>query len=78
MYANLRVDDLAAEVWARQARALAERTGEPFEAALEAVLKTEVGRQLLEPRDGPHRDGRAERWQEGLPHERARKSSRVR
>jgi len=34
---------MANEVLARQAEARAERTGEPLEEALEAVLKTEAG-----------------------------------
>ena len=36
------------EVLARQASARAERAGEAFEVALEAVLETEPGRQLGE------------------------------
>ena len=71
MHRNMRVDDLAAEVLARQARARAERTGEPFEVALGVVLATEAGRQLEELRDGPHRDESARGWQENLPRERA-------
>ena len=53
MHRNMRVDDLAAEVLTRQARIRAERTGEAFKAALEAVLETEAGPQLEELRDGP-------------------------
>jgi hypothetical protein len=72
MHRNMRVDDLAAEVLARQARTpRAKSTGEPFEAALEVVLETEAGRQLEELRDGPHRDESARGWQNGLPRERA-------
>jgi hypothetical protein len=41
-----RVGEMADEVLARQARARAERTGEPFEEALEAIGKTEAGRRL--------------------------------
>jgi hypothetical protein len=41
-----RVAEMANEVLARQARARAQRTGEPFEVALKAVGKTEAGRQL--------------------------------
>ena len=66
-----RVANMADEVLARQARDYAKRTGESFEEALEAVLETEAGRQLGELRDGPHRDERAERWQEDLRQERA-------
>jgi hypothetical protein len=66
-----RVADIADEVLARQARDRARRTGEPFEEALEAVRKTEAGRQLEELRDGPHGVERAQEWQEGMSRERA-------
>src|SRR5918992_3018971 len=59
------VAEMAEEVLARQARARAERTGEPFEEALEAVRKTEAGRQLEELREGPHHHERAQEWQGG-------------
>jgi hypothetical protein len=68
---NQRVDDMADEVLARQARNRAKRTGEPFEEALETVLETEAGRKLVESRDGPHGEERAARWQKSLPRERA-------
>jgi hypothetical protein len=71
MRKNQRVTDMADEVLARQARDRARRTGEPFDEALEVVLKTEAGRQLGRLRDGPHGDERADRWQEGLSWERA-------
>jgi hypothetical protein len=66
-----KVADMADEVLARQARARAERTGEPFDEALKAVLKTEAGRQLRELREGPHGHERADQWQEELARERA-------
>jgi hypothetical protein len=75
---NQWVADMADEVLARQARHRAQRTGEPFERALEAVLGTEAGRQLRELRDGPHRDQRAQRWQEDMARERARQRARER
>jgi hypothetical protein len=65
-----RVAGMANEILARQARARAERTGEPFEEALKAVRKTEAGRQLEELGEGPHRHERADHWQEGLARER--------
>jgi hypothetical protein len=65
-----RVGEMADEVLARQARARAKRTGEPFEEALEAVRKTEAGRELEELREGPHRDERADQWQEEMSRER--------
>ena len=78
MHRNMRVDDLAAEVLTRQARIRAERTGEPFKAALEAVLETEAGRQLEELRDGPRGRESARRWQQELPRERAEERIRAR
>ena len=48
------VSELANEVLTRQAKARADRGGEPIEEAMEAVLNTEAGRELRELRDGPH------------------------
>jgi hypothetical protein len=70
MQKNQRVAEMAIDVLARQAGTRAQRTGEPFEEALKAVLETEAGRQLGELRDGPHRDERAADWQENLVRER--------
>jgi hypothetical protein len=66
MHKNQIVADMAGDILARQARARTQRTGEPFEEALKAVLETEAGRQLGELRDGPHCEKRAEDWQESL------------
>ncbi len=76
MQKNQRVADMAVDVLARQAGDRAKRTGEPFEAALKAVLETEAGQQLGELRDGPHRNERAEDWQEDLVRDRARERKR--
>jgi hypothetical protein len=76
MQKNQRVTDMAVEVLARQVGARVRRTGEAFEVALKAVLKTEAGRQLAELRDGPHGDERAEDWQEDLAHKRAQERKR--
>jgi hypothetical protein len=70
------VAEMADEVLARQARARAERTGEPFEEALKAVRKTEAGRQLEELGEGPHRDQRADQWQEEMSRERTEERHR--
>ena len=67
---------MAIDVLARQAGDRAKESGEPFEEALKAVLKTEAGRQLRELRDGPHRDEGAQDWQENLARDRARKRKR--
>jgi hypothetical protein len=64
------VSDMVDEVLIRQARARAARTGERLEEALAAIRKTEAGRQLRNLREGPHRDERAEDWQEAIAHER--------
>ena len=76
MQKNQRVAEMAIDVLARQAGARAKRTGEPFQEALRAVLKTEAGQQLWELRDGPHREERAEAWQENLVRERVRERKR--
>src|SRR5918997_6271352 len=78
MQENQRVADMAAEVLARQAQTRADQTGEAFEEALKAVLKTESGRQLEELRDGPHRDRRADEWQHDLARKRAEERRRAR
>lgn len=64
------VSDMGLEVLARQAEARAERTGEAFEEALNGVLETEAGQLLEELRKGPHRDEKAEQWQENLAQKR--------
>ncbi|MFL6008890.1 MAG: hypothetical protein ACJ73Y_10730 [Rubrobacteraceae bacterium] len=48
------VEEMANEVLMRQAKARADRSGEPIEEALEAVLNTEAGTQLRELRDVAH------------------------
>jgi hypothetical protein len=78
MYEEQRVAEMATAVLARQAKARAERTGEPLEEALEAVLKTEAGRQLGELRDGADRDEGAKQWQEDLSQKRAKERKRAR
>ena len=66
------VAEMANEVLLRQAKARADRSGEPIEEAMEAVLNSEAGKQLKELRDGPHGDEGVEEWQVGLARERAR------
>lgn len=65
------VAEMANEVLMRQAKARSDRTGEPIEEAMEAVLDTEAGRQLKELRDGPHGDEGVEEWQVEMARERA-------
>ena len=63
---------MANEVLMRQAKARADRSGEPIEEAMEAVLHSEAGKQLKELRDGPHGDEGVEEWQVGIARERTR------
>jgi hypothetical protein len=63
---------MASDVLMRQAKAQADRTGEPLEEALEAVLNTEADAQLRQLRDVPRRDDESvEEWHIGLARERA-------
>ena len=55
--------EMANEVLLRQAKARADRNGEPIEAAMGAVVGTEAGKQLRDLRDGPHADEGVEEWQ---------------
>ncbi len=66
------VAEMANEVLLRQAKARADRNGEPIEAAMRAIVGTEAGRQLRDLRDGPHADEGVEEWQVGIAQERAR------
>jgi hypothetical protein len=65
------VFEMAEEVLARQARSLANRTGQPFDRALEIVADTEAGRQLRGLANGEHRNEKAQHWQASLLWERA-------
>ena len=62
---------MANEVLMRQAKARADRNGEPIEAAMRAVVSTEAGGQLADLRDGPHADEGVGEWQVGIAQERA-------
>jgi hypothetical protein len=70
MRAEQTVSEMAQVALSRQARALAQRTGEPLLEALGAVLETPAGRQLEELRCGPHQDEEARYWQANLLFER--------
>ena len=67
------VAEMANEVLMRQARIRSERSGEPIEVAMEAVLNTEAGNQLRELRNGPHGEESVEVTQVSVARERARK-----
>jgi hypothetical protein len=66
------VAEMANEVLMRQAKARAERSGEPIEEAMEVVLETEAGKQLLKLRDGPHGEEGVEEAQVDAARQRAK------
>jgi len=70
MRAEQTVNEMAQVVLSRQARILAQRTGEPFVEALETIIETPAGRQLEELRCGPHQDEETRYWQANLLFER--------
>jgi hypothetical protein len=70
MRAEQTVNEMAQVVLWRQARAQAQRTGEPLLEALEAVVETPAGMQLEELRCGPHEEEEARYWQANLLFER--------
>jgi hypothetical protein len=66
------VSEMANEVLTRQAKARADRGGEPIEEAMEAVLNTEAGRELRDLRDGPHGEEGVQESQVEAARDRAR------
>src|SRR5215213_10810303 len=70
MRAEQTVNEMAQVVLSRQAKAQAQRTGEPLVEALEAVLETPAGRQLEDLRSGAHQHEEASYWQANLLFER--------
>ena len=71
MHQEQTVSEMVEEILTRQAKALVERTGQPFQSALEAVSKTDAGSQLRELANGEHGNERAGDWQVGLAPKRA-------
>jgi hypothetical protein len=65
------VTEMVEWVLERQARRLADRTGMPLEDALQTVVATEAGVQLMELAEGEHRHEQARHWQANLRFERA-------
>ncbi len=65
------VAEMANEVLMRQAKARADRGGEPIEEAMEAVLDTEAGERLKELREGPHAEEGVQEYQVRVARERA-------
>ena len=65
------VSEMTQNVLNHQAKALVAQTGQPFQAAMEAVTQTEAGRQLRDLATGEHRLEKAQDWQVSLFAERA-------
>jgi plasmid stabilization system protein ParE len=70
MRAEQTVNEMADEVLMRQAKAQAQRTGQPLVEAREAVLQTPAGMQLEELRGGVHQHEEVRYWQANLLFER--------
>jgi len=66
MHPEQTVHQMVQEVLERQAKVVLKRSGCSAQEALQAVSRTEAGRQLGTLRDGPHAHERARDWQEGL------------
>jgi hypothetical protein len=65
------VAEMVEEVLKRQAKTLADRTGEPLESAMSATLKTNAARQLKELSESAYGERDAAEWQASLPRVRA-------
>src|SRR5215203_1755809 len=65
------VSEMAREVLARQAEALARRSGWSLEEAIQVVSDTEAGRRLRDLANGEHRHEKVREWQAGVFWERA-------
>ena len=66
MRAQQTVNEMAQEVLSRQARALADRTGQSHASARAAVVETPAGCQLEELRSGVHQHEQVRYWQANL------------
>jgi hypothetical protein len=75
MRAEQTVNEMAEEILSRQ-EVRAQRTAQPLDEALEAVLETPAGRQLEELRSGPHQHEEARYWQANLLFERVSEQAR--
>ena len=65
------VSQMVQEVLLRRAKALANGSGYSLEAARQAVLDTEAGKQLRDLAEGEHRHEKAQAWQASVFWERA-------
>jgi len=71
VYPDQSVHEMVEEVLQRQAKALADRTGESFELAMRATSKSDAARQLGELARSEYRDLKAAEWQASLLRARA-------
>ena len=65
------MSEMVKEVLKHQAKSLADKTGETFERAMSATLKTEAARQLKKLAESPYNEQKAAEWQVSLPWRRA-------
>ena len=70
MHPDQTVSEMVEEVLERQAKMLADGTGQTLERAM-AALKTDAARRLKELAESPYGEQRAAEWQAGLPRARA-------
>jgi hypothetical protein len=68
---NQSVFEMVEDILARQAKSLADKTGQPSERALDILTDTEAGRQLRELANGEHRCKKAQHWQASIRWDRA-------
>ena len=71
MHPEQTVLEMVEEVLERQAKSLADQTGEPLEQAMSATLKTQAARQLEELAESAYSEQKAAEWQSMLPWVRA-------
>ena len=71
MHPDQTVSEMAQEVIRRQARTLADQSGQTIEKAMSATLQTDAARQLRELARGDYGEWKAAEWQTSLPRARA-------
>ena len=71
MHQEQTVSEMVTEVLERQAKNLADQTGETFDGAMSATLNTEAARQFKGLAESPYSERKAAEWQAALPWRRA-------
>jgi hypothetical protein len=71
---NQSVFEMVEDILARQAKSLADKTGQPLERALDLV--TDAGQQLRELANGEYRCEKAQHWQTSMCWDRAEERSK--